>query len=48
MKKFILLIAFLVIGCNINLKKYNPNEVIVVVELKINKNKSEDEIKTFT
>tara|TARA_B100002019_G_scaffold268303_1_gene260106 strand:- start:86 stop:550 length:465 start_codon:yes stop_codon:yes gene_type:complete len=48
MKKFILLIPFLVIGCNINFKKYNPDEVIVIVELRINKDKSEEEIKTFT
>ena len=48
MKKFILLIPFLVIGCNINFKKYNPYEVIVIVELRINKDKSEEEIKTFT
>ena len=48
MKKFILLAPILLIGCNINVKKYNPNEVIVIVELRINKDKSEDEIKTFT
>ena len=48
MKKFILLAPILLIGCNINIKKYNPNEVIVIVELRINKDKSEDEIKTFT
>ena len=41
MKKFILLAPILLIGCNINIKKYNPNEVIVIVELRINKDKSE-------
>ena len=45
MKKFILLAPILLIGCNINIKKYNPNEVIVIVELRINKDKSEDESK---
>jgi len=48
MKKLILLISFATIGCNSTDKKYIPNEVTVVVELRINKNKSEDEIKTFT
>ena len=48
MRQLILLIFLTVIACGPENKNYIPNEVTVVVELRVNENKSRKEIESFT